>query len=93
MMPCKFIITLCYDEIGKKENMVEFVCIKNSYSISILDVPNEHECEVLWAVINSRRLQRGYGKLVIGVLYHPPGANKSLMLWNTCNHPWTHKPY
>ena len=27
MMSSKFIITLCYDEIGKKENMVEFVCI------------------------------------------------------------------
>ena len=66
----------------RKEREHGGVClyIKNSYSISVLDVPNEHECEVLWAIINSRRLPRGYAKLVIGVLYHPPGANKSLML-------------
>ncbi len=66
----------------RKEREHGGVClyIKNSYSISVLDVPNEHECEVLWAVINSRRLQRGYAKLVIGVLYHSLGANKSLML-------------
>ncbi len=74
---------------GRKEREHGGVCLymKNSYSISVLHVPNEHECEVLWAVINCRRLPRGYAKLVIGVLYHPPGANKSLMLWNTCNHP------
>ena len=66
----------------RKEREHGGVClyIKNSYSISVLDVPNEHECEVLWAIIYSRRLPRGYAKLVIGVLYHPPSANKSLML-------------
>ncbi len=64
----------------KREHGEVCLYIKNSYSISILDVPNEHQCEVLWPVINSQRLARGYAKLVIGVLYHPPGANRSLML-------------
>jgi exonuclease III len=74
----------------RKEREHGGVClyIKNSHSISVLDVPNEHECEVdpvgasQEDMLNSllECLPRGYAKLVIGVLYHPPGANKSLML-------------
>ncbi|CAB4025979.1 Hypothetical predicted protein, partial [Paramuricea clavata] len=72
-MSCNHISELC-----KKESR------KVGFGVSakgrIDEKLNKQECEVLWAIINSRRLPRGCAKLVIGVLYHPPGANKSLML-------------
>ena len=57
------------------------IYVKNNHTINIhSDIPNEHECEVLWAMDILRRLPRRFSKLVVAVLYHPPSANKTIML-------------
>ena len=59
------------------------VCIytKSCYVANVIsDIPNEDGCEVLWVKVNPRRLPRGFSALVLGVLYHPPSANKTTML-------------
>ena len=59
------------------------VCIyvRNNHKVNILsDIPNEHDCEVLWAMVSLRRLPRAFLKLIVAVLYHPPSVNKTIML-------------
>ena len=34
---------------------------------------------MLWALITSRRFPRGFSKLMIAALYHPPNANNAVM--------------
>ena len=65
----------------RKEREHGGVClyINSTYDVTVLDIPNENDCEVLWALITPRRLPRGFSKLIIAVLYHPPNANNAVM--------------
>ena len=36
--------------------------------------------EVLWAILNPRRLPRGFSRLAIAAIYHPPSDNNTIML-------------
>ena len=59
------------------------VCIytKSCYDANVIsDIPNEDGCEVLWVKVNLQRSPTGFSALVLGVLYHPPSANKTIML-------------
>jgi hypothetical protein len=58
------------------------VCIyvKENYIVDFLEMSNENGFEVLWAVINPRRIPRGFSRLIIAVFYHHPSANNKLML-------------
>ena len=65
----------------RKEREHGGVClyISSTYDATVLDIPNENDYEVLWTLITPRRLPRGFSKLMIVVLYHPPNANNALM--------------
>ena len=64
----------------EKEHGGVCIYVKENYIADYLEMPNENGFEVLWAVINPRRIPRGFSRLIIAVLYHPPSANNKLML-------------
>ena len=65
----------------EKEQGSACIYTKSCYVVNVIsDIPNEDGCEVLWVKVNPRRLPRGFSALVLGVLYHPPSANKTTML-------------
>ena len=54
--------------------------IKNSISFKCLDHLQHPVLEVLWVRLTPKRLPRGFPRLVIGVIYHPPNADDREML-------------
>ena len=64
----------------EKEHGGVCIYVKENYIVDYLEMPNENGFEVLWADINPRRIPRGFSRLIIAVLYHPPSANNKLML-------------
>ena len=67
-----------------KEREHDGVClyINITYDVTVFDIPNENDCEVLWTLITLRRLPTGFSKLIIAALYHPSNANNAVMAEN-----------
>ena len=53
--------------------------IKNSIISQELIELQSDEHEVLWLNVRPRRLPRGFSSIIIGVVYHPPGADNESM--------------
>ena len=52
--------------------------IKGSIISQELTELQSEEHEVLWLNVRPRRLPRGFSSIIIGVVYHPPGADNEL---------------
>ena len=68
----------------RKEREHDGVClyINSTYDVTVFDIPNENDCEMLWTLITLRRLPTGFSKLIITVLYHPSNANNAVKAEN-----------
>ena len=56
------------------------IYIKDSINYSVINELADTSFEVLWVRMYPSRLPRGFNNLVVGVLYHPPGADNAAML-------------
>ena len=58
------------------------VCIylKEDFEFLTLDDESRTDFESLWIKIRPHRLPRGFSSVVIGAIYHPPSADKNLMI-------------
>ena len=53
--------------------------VKNIIESKTLSVLHNDEYEVLWCMLRPKHLPQGYSNIIVGVLYHPPGANNMAM--------------
>ena len=54
--------------------------VKNSITFKILEDVLHLSLEITWILTRPTRLPRGISQVIIGTLYHPPGADDQLML-------------
>ena len=71
--------------LDRKEAIHGGVClyVKDHIPFSILEDfgdDNNNLLEVLWVKLRPPRLPRGFSNIVVGLIYHPPTANSSIML-------------
>ena len=54
--------------------------VKNSITFKILEDLLHVSLEIIWILTRPTRLPRGISQVIIGTLYHPPGADDQLIL-------------
>ena len=54
--------------------------IRKIIQFKILEDLSSENLEVIWFQLNLRRLPRGISSIILGILYHPPNADNSMML-------------
>ena len=67
--------------LDRKNKQHGGVClyVKNTIESKTLPVLHKEDYEVLWCILQPKRLPRGFSNIIAGVLYHPPGANNIAM--------------
>jgi len=68
--------------LDRKETINGRVCIfiRDSIQFSTLSDLSDDSLEVLWIKIRPSRQPRGISDIIVGLVYHPPAANNSVML-------------
>ena len=66
----------------RKERLQGGVCIyiKDTFHYLAINELADTSLEVLWVHMYPRRLPRGFSNLIVGAVYHTPGADNSAML-------------